>query len=111
MYDNEAYMNTGIQRSGSTPYGAWTTTTPVGSKRDYKREKKKVVADLMIAQNVPYVATATIGFPEDLERKVAIAKSIKGPKFIQILSRSRGKLIPIFIILALALSICNASSM
>ena len=86
MYDNEAYMNTGIQRSGSTPFGAWTTTTPVGSKRDYKRENKKVVADLMIAQNVPYVATATIGFPEDLERKVAIAKSIKGPKFIQILS-------------------------
>ncbi len=86
MYDNEAYMNTGIQRSGSTPYGAWTTTTPVGIKRDYKKSNKKFVADLMIAQNVPYVATATIGFPEDLERKVATAKLIKGPKFIQILS-------------------------
>ncbi len=86
MYDNEAYMNTGIQRSGSTPLGAWTTTTPVGSKRHYKRENKKFVADLMIAQNVPYVATATIAYPEDLERKIAVAKSIKGPKFIQILS-------------------------
>jgi len=42
MYDNEAYMNTGIQRSGSTPYGAWTTTTPVGLKRDFKRQKKEV---------------------------------------------------------------------
>ncbi|MEM0134031.1 MAG: 3-methyl-2-oxobutanoate dehydrogenase subunit beta [Thermoplasmatales archaeon] len=86
MYDNEAYMNTGIQRSGSTPYGAWTTTTPVGSKRDFKKENKKIVADLMMAQNVPYVATATIGYPEDLVRKVTTAKSIKGPKFIQILS-------------------------
>ncbi len=86
MYDNEAYMNTGIQRSGSTPYGAWTTTTPVGMKRDFKKQNKKFVADLMIAQNVPYVATATIGYPEDLERKITIAKSIKGPKFIQILS-------------------------
>lgn len=86
MYDNEAYMNTGIQRSGSTPYGAWTTTTPVGLKRDYKREKKKYVADLMMAQNVPYVATATVAYPEDLERKISTAKSIKGPKFIQILS-------------------------
>ncbi len=86
MYDNEAYMNTGIQRSSSTPFGAWTTTTPVGSKRQYKKEKKKYVADLMIAQNVPYVATATIAYPEDLERKISVAKSIKGPKFIQILS-------------------------
>lgn len=86
MYDNEAYMNTGVQRSGSTPYGAWTTTTPVGLKRAFKREKKKYVADLMMAQGVPYVATATIGFPEDLVRKISIAKSIKGPKFIQVFS-------------------------
>jgi len=86
MYDNEAYMNTGIQRSSSTPYGAWTTTTPVGKDRDYKREKKKVVADLMMAQGVPYVATASIAFPEDLVKKITVAKSIFGPKFIQILS-------------------------
>lgn len=86
MYDNEAYMNTGIQRSGSTPYGAWTTTTPIGKERDYKKQQKKVVADLMIAQGVPYVATAAIAFPEDLERKISVAKKIKGPKFIQILT-------------------------
>lgn len=86
MYDNEAYMNTGIQRSGSTPYGAWTTTTPVGKERTFKKEKKKIVADLMMAQGVPYVATASVAFPEDLIRKINTAKSIKGPKFIQILS-------------------------
>ncbi len=86
MYDNEAYMNTGIQRSSSTPFGAWTTTTPVGKDRVYKRENKKVVADLMMAQKVPYVATASIAFPEDLIRKIQNAKKIKGPKFIQILS-------------------------
>jgi 2-oxoisovalerate ferredoxin oxidoreductase beta subunit len=86
MYDNEAYMNTGIQRSGSTPFGAWTTTTPIGKDRTFKKEKKKVVADIMMAQGVPYVATASIAFPEDLIRKVKNAKEIKGPKFIQILS-------------------------
>ncbi|MEM0127874.1 MAG: 3-methyl-2-oxobutanoate dehydrogenase subunit beta [Thermoplasmatales archaeon] len=86
MYDNEAYMNTGIQRSGSTPFGAWTTTTPVGSKRNYKKQNKKSVAEMMIAQDVPYVATATIAYPEDLERKISMTKSLKGPKFIQILS-------------------------
>ncbi len=86
MYDNEAYMNTGVQRSGSTPYGAETTTTPVGKDRNFKRQRKKVVADLMMAQGVPYVATATIAYPEDLIRKITNAKNVKGPKFIQILS-------------------------
>lgn len=86
MYDNEGYMNTGVQRSGSTPYGARTTTTPVGETRNFKRQKKKVVADLMMAQKVPYVATATVAYPEDLIRKINSAKNIKGPKFIQILS-------------------------
>ncbi len=86
MYDNEAYMNTGIQRSSSTPYGAWTTTTPVGKERQYKKENKKIVADLMMAQRVPYVATASIAFPEDLIKKIQNAKKINGPKFIQILS-------------------------
>lgn len=86
MYDNEAYMNTGVQRSGSTPYGASTTTTPVGKTRHFKRQEKKMVADLMIAQGVPYVATATIAYPEDLIRKLKAAKEIHGPKFIQILT-------------------------
>ncbi len=86
MYDNEGYMNTGVQRSGSTPYGAITTTTPIGKDRNFKKQNKKVVADLMMAQGVPYVATATIAYPEDLIRKVNNAKKINGPKFIQILS-------------------------
>lgn len=86
MYDNEAYMNTGIQRSGSTPYGAWTTTTPVGKKGEWKREYKKSVAEIMVAHEIPYVATATVAYPEDLVAKVKKAKSIKGPKFIQIFS-------------------------
>lgn len=86
MYDNEAYMNTGIQRSGSTPMGAWTTTTPGGKKRMYKWEPKKDVAEIMVAHHIPYVATATIGYPEDLIAKIKRAKEIKGPKFIQILS-------------------------
>ena len=86
MYDNEAYMNTGIQRSGSTPYGAWTTTTPVGKKKEWKMEFKKSVAEIMVAHRIPYVATASIAYPEDLVAKVKKAKSIKGPKFIQIFS-------------------------
>ncbi len=86
MYDNEAYMNTGIQRSGSTPFGAWTTTTPVGKKHEWKTEFKKSVAEIMVAHRIPYVATASIAFPEDLMAKVEKAKKIKGPKFIQIFS-------------------------
>jgi len=84
MYDNEAYMNTGVQRSGATPFGAWTTTTPVGKLRIYKKERKKPVAEMMVAQGVPYVATANIAYPEDLIRKLRKAKEMKGPKFIHI---------------------------
>lgn len=86
MYDNEAYMNTGVQRSGSTPFGAATTTTPIGKERNYKKQQKKIVADIMISQGVPYVATATIAYPEDIVRKFQTARKIKGPKFIQILA-------------------------
>lgn len=86
MYDNEGYMNTGVQRSGSTPYGAATTTTPVGKYRHFKRQNKKMIADLMMAQKVPYVATATVAYPEDLVRKIQNARKIQGPKFFQILS-------------------------
>ncbi len=86
MYDNEGYMNTGVQRSGSTPYGAVTTTTPVGKERNFKKQNKKMIADLMIAQDVPYVATATVAYPEDLIRKLQNARKMEGPKFIQILS-------------------------
>ena len=86
MYDNEAYMNTGIQRSGSTPVGAWTTTTPVGKTGAWEKSPKKSVADIMIAHRIPYVATASVAYPEDLIRKVNKALSIKGTKFIQIYS-------------------------
>ncbi len=86
MYDNEAYMNTGIQRSGSTPLGTWTTTTPVGVKGDWEKSPKKNVTAIMAAHGIPYIATATTGYPEDLIRKVKKALSIKGTKFIQIFS-------------------------
>ena len=86
LYDNEAYMNTGIQRSGSTPQGAWTTTTPVGKTKMWKMEPKKNIDEILIAHGIPYLATATIAFPEDLIKKVKKAQTIKGPKFIHILS-------------------------
>ena len=82
-YDNEAYMNTGIQRSSSTPYGAWTTTTPVDN---FKNRPKKNMVGIMVAHKIPYTATANIAFPEDFIAKLKKAKSIKGPKFLQIIS-------------------------
>jgi pyruvate/2-oxoacid:ferredoxin oxidoreductase beta subunit len=86
MYDNEAYMNTGIQRSGSTPIGAWTTTTPVGPHGDWEKSPKKNMISIMAAHRIPYIATAAIAYPEDLVRKVQKALSIKGLKFMQIYS-------------------------
>ncbi len=80
-YDNEAYMNTGIQRSSSTPYGAWTTTTP---GRDWKKMRKKNIVEALVAHRIPYAATASIAYPEDLVRKVKKAKTIKGSRFIHI---------------------------
>ncbi|RLF48791.1 MAG: pyruvate synthase subunit beta [Thermoplasmata archaeon] len=84
-YDNEAYMNTGIQRCSSTPYGAWTTTSPPGKLTIGKEQRKKPIAAIIAAHGAPYVATATIAFLEDLKRKVKKALSIKGPKFLHIL--------------------------
>ncbi len=86
MYDNEAYMNTGIQRSGSTPYGAWTTTTPAGKVIKGKELFKKDVAQIILAHNVPYVATASVGYPQDMLKKVEKAKNMKGFRFLQIYS-------------------------
>ncbi len=83
-YDNEAYMNTGIQRSGSTPEGAWTTTTTVGTTQDWKKEPKKNMVEIMAAHKIPYTATATVGYPEDYIKKIQKAISIKGPKYIQV---------------------------
>ncbi len=82
-YDNEAYMNTGIQRSSATPVGAWTTTTPKGGLED--RPKKDIIR-IMAAHGIPYAATANVAFPDDLYRKAKKAAGIKGMKFIHILS-------------------------
>jgi len=82
-YDNEAYMNTGIQRSSATPWGAWTTTTPSGAPKD--TPKKDMVA-IMAAHRIPYAATASIGYPEDLVSKMQKAATIRGSKFIHILA-------------------------
>jgi 2-oxoisovalerate ferredoxin oxidoreductase beta subunit len=80
-YDNEAYMNTGVQRSSSTPYGAWTTTTP---GQDWKKMRKKNIVEALVAHRIPYASTANIAFPEDLVRKVQKAKGLKGSRFIHI---------------------------
>jgi len=82
MYDNEAYMNTGIQRSGSTPWGAWTTTTPVGTSHSFKTEPKKDIMRIMRAHRVPYAATVSVGYPEDFVKKVEKARKVKGLRFI-----------------------------
>jgi pyruvate/2-oxoacid:ferredoxin oxidoreductase beta subunit len=78
-YDNEAYMNTGIQRSSSTPIGAWTTTTPVENP---KETHKKDIISIMAAHRIPYIATASIAYPEDMVEKFKKAKDIKGMKFL-----------------------------
>ncbi|MBS7607729.1 pyruvate synthase subunit beta [Candidatus Bathyarchaeota archaeon] len=80
-YDNEAYGNTGLQRSGATPYGAWTTTTPKG-----KKERKKDMPFIMAAHRIPYVATACPSYPIDLINKLRKAREIKGTKYIHILT-------------------------
>lgn len=80
-YDNEAYGNTGMQRSGATPYGAWTTTTPLG-----KKERKKNMPLIMAAHKIPYVATACPSYPTDLVNKLREAKEIRGTKYIHILA-------------------------
>jgi len=82
-YDNEAYMNTGIQRSSATPWGAWTTTTPV--EQPQSNPKKDVVA-ILAAHRIPYAATATPAYPLDLLAKVKKAKAIKGTRFLHILA-------------------------
>jgi len=84
MYDNEAYMNTGIQRSGMTPTYASTTTSPVGKLSLGNSKPKKNMAAICAAHDIPYSATASVGYPKDIERKVKKAISIKGPKFLHI---------------------------
>lgn len=85
-YDNQAYMNTGIQRSSATPLGAWTTTTPAGKVIPGKRENRKDLTQCVAAHNIPYIAQASPSHWRDLMTKVQKALSIKGPAFMNILS-------------------------
>ncbi|MBW1691273.1 MAG: pyruvate synthase subunit beta [Deltaproteobacteria bacterium] len=85
-YDNEAYMNTGIQRSSSTPFGASTTTSPAGKVVPGQVTWKKNMAEIAAAHGIPYVATACPSYPLDLITKVKKAAKIKGPAYVHILS-------------------------
>ena len=80
-YNNQIYSNTGVQRSGATPYGAWTTTTVSG-----KTEFRKEMGEIVQAHHIPYAAQACVSYPEDLYNKLKKAKSIKGPKYLEIMA-------------------------
>jgi pyruvate ferredoxin oxidoreductase beta subunit len=84
LYDNEAYMNTGIQRSGGTPYGASTTTSQAGTVVPGKLENKKPIADIMVAHDMPYVATASPYYWRDLIEKVRRGIEVNGPAFLHV---------------------------
>jgi pyruvate ferredoxin oxidoreductase beta subunit len=85
-YDNEAYMNTGIQRSSATPFGASTTTSPAGKVKTGQFTWKKNMPEIAVAHNVPYVATACSSYPFDLMEKVQKAARMEGPAYVHILS-------------------------
>ena len=82
--DNEAYANTGIQRSGATPQYAWTTTTPVGANKTGKSTPRKDMPLIMAAHRIPYVATASLAYPEDFKRKLEKAKQMHGFRYIHV---------------------------
>ncbi len=85
-FDNEAYMNTGIQRSSATPYGASTTTSPAGKVSIGQFSWKKDMPAIAAAHNIPYVATASPSYPLDLIDKVKKGLKVKGPAYVHILS-------------------------
>ncbi len=85
-YDNEAYMNTGVQRSGATPFMASTTTTPVGLKTPGKLERKKDLVAIAAAHGIPYAATASPAYWSDLIAKVQKAIAVEGPALIHAIS-------------------------
>jgi pyruvate ferredoxin oxidoreductase beta subunit len=85
-FDNEAYMNTGIQRSSATPFGAATTTSPAGKNSIGQFSWKKNMPEIAAAHNIPYVATACHSYPFDLMAKVKKAVDTKGPAYVHILS-------------------------
>ena len=82
-YDNEAYMNTGVQRSGATPYGATTATTPGKARED---TPKKDMLGIVAAHNIPYAATACVSYPQDYMEKVYRASEVNGPTYIHVLT-------------------------
>jgi pyruvate ferredoxin oxidoreductase beta subunit len=82
LMDNEAYMNTGIQRSGGTPLAASTTTSPAGHVIQGKVEWKKPIGDIVVAHDIPYMATMNPAWPQDVLNKSAKAFDTKGPKFL-----------------------------
>ena len=88
-YNNEAYMNTGVQRSGATPKGADTTTAPVGKVRKGKEQYRKDLTEIMVAHRIPYAAQAIVGNWRDLTSKVEKALSMEGPKFINVFQPCR----------------------
>ncbi len=85
-FDNEAYMNTGIQRSSATPYGASTTTAPAGKLSIGQVTWKKNMPEIAVAHDIPYVATACPSYPFDLMEKVKKGAETKGPAYVHILS-------------------------
>lgn len=85
-YDNEAYMNTGIQKSSLTPFGAKTTTTPAGANVHGCLTQKKNMFEIVAAHGIPYAATASIGYLNDFIRKVERARSIKGTRYIHVIA-------------------------
>jgi len=85
-FDNEAYMNTGIQRSSSTPFGASTTTSPAGKKSIGQHTQKKNMPEIAVAHNIPYVATASPSYPFDMMEKIKKGLAVQGPAYVQVLS-------------------------
>lgn len=83
-YDNQLYANTGVQKSGATPYGAATTTTNVGSVHKGKETERKPIAEIVAAHGVQYVASASIAYYADLQMKLKKARAVKGPAFVLI---------------------------
>ena len=84
LYDNNAYMNTGIQRSGATPKYAWTTTSYVGDAFKGKQQRRKDMTSIMAAHDIPYVAQASLGYWRDYMTKVQKALETDGPSFINV---------------------------
>jgi pyruvate ferredoxin oxidoreductase beta subunit len=84
LFDNEGYMNTGIQRSGGTPTGAATTTTPAGKVIPGKLEKKKPITEIVLAHELEYVATATPYYWKDMLTKVRKGLEVEGPAFLHV---------------------------